>query len=259
MHGPVMRALLTSLVLFSLPALAVERRFGATPSTQVTAPGARAFTVDTAPRLLRVGQYFRLDNRAALELGVARKLHTALVLAIDAEATGGQRALFSSARNAWKYQLLDDTRPVSLALEGEVGVGARGVDGGVRLMLERRFSQLLLAASWEAAAVTHRTRAYDPDFRHAASVGAAYFVHERFTTGIEAVHDALYARGYQGSAFYLGPAVSYGARAFWLSLSFTPQVAAFLPPARTGPLELRAHERFVARLAFGASLADPAR
>lgn len=252
-------ALFFSILLCAQGVSATERRLTYSYESGVLASGSKELELWLTPRFGREQAYSRIDGRVELEAGVCSRLQTAGYLNLTSEAReGAGEALAAGVSNEWKLKLLDPVADLlGLSLYGEWGLSVAGLELEGKVILDKRIGPLLAALNltlehaWERQdGVRRRELALEQ------SAGLAYLVTERFGVGLEARHHLVYrsSEGFIGSALYAGPEISYGGRAFWLAISFLPQLFAMKSAshaAEAEPLELREHERFNARALVG--------
>jgi hypothetical protein len=244
-------------LLLGLPALAGERTLTWSYDSGVLPPGSKELELWSTARFGRPGGFTGFDNRAELELGVVPELQTSVYLNFSTAREQGVDTQTWSLSNEWKWKLLDAVADAfGFALYGEATVGVLEEELEAKLIFDKRIGRLLLALNlvgalnWESA---DGTWTHGQEFE--ATSGAAYTLGAGFVLGVEARLNCLWQSGpgFLGGAVFLGPVVSFLQPTWWVSLSFTPQVAGFGGNARSG-LELTQYERYNLRLLAGFDL-----
>jgi hypothetical protein len=262
--------LATLLATFSLNSLysplaqATERRFTYTYGSDVLNPGSVEIEPWTTFRLGRDIYYNRLDHRLEFEFGVIDRLQTAWYLNFSTlskdEASGRVREFkWQGISWEWKYKVLDPVaNPIGFALyfEPAFGPGEAAVEG--KLILDKRLGNFYGAFNavfehewnFEKKGTTEREMAVEFD------LGLAYFLTPNFSAGIEVRnHNEIPAgKGWEHSALFVGPVVSYATRTWWATLTVLPQLPALKKNDSGSTLILDEHERLNARLLFGIHL-----
>jgi len=271
-HRPFIRRLVTAAALILLaagvlypwhPARASERHFTYTYESGVLNPGAVEIEPWTTFRSGRTDFYRRYDNRLEFEMGVARRLQTAWYInftGLSEATTGGTRAAefeFEGVSWEWKYKLTDpvaDAFGSALYLEGTTGPLENELE--LKYILDKRFSNFLAAFNivgereWEFGSADTETESvlvFD------AGLGA--FLTPRLFAGIEARnHNEFTEQGWEHSALFAGPVLSYARSGWWFSLSVLPQLPALKGGEGPGHRILDEHEKVNARILFGFDL-----
>lgn len=255
----------TLLVLALAPAArANDRHFTFTYESAVLPEGARELEVWTTPRIGRDQYFVQFDHRVEFEAGLTNRLMTSLYLNFSgftqaSTAMPGQLEsglLFGGVSSEWKYKLLDPVaNAVGLSLYGEVTAGTAGGEFEGKVIVDRYFGPVLLAAN--AVAAWEMPWQEGPDRESSLELeldlAAAYFIRPNVAVGVELrSHNELEeAANLRFSTLQAGPVVAYSTRSWWMALSLMPQLPALKRYEGTsGVLELREHEAFTARLLF---------
>lgn len=257
-------ALACTFLLPSHPANANERHFTFTYETAVLPVGAREIEIWVTPRIGREEFYSRFDVRTEFEVGLTDRLQTALYLngkSVSQEtADGGTETEFEFAgvSSEWKYKLLDPVADaLGLALYGEVTGSTDELELEAKLITDKRVGNVLFAANLVAenewgfgAGETGR------EFALEADLGLSYFLTTKLSFGLELRnHNEIpEGKGWEHSALFLGPVVSYAEESWWVALAVLPQLPA-LDGAEAGDRRiLDEHEKINARLLFSIHL-----
>lgn len=249
------------LMLLAAAAAGSERRFTFTHETAVLNPGDRELEPWSTFRIGETEPFAALDQRIEFEVGLLPGLQTAWYLNFAAEVSGTGATFaegfeFQGVSWEWKYKLLDPVAdPVGLALYLELSGGAADQEVEGKVILDRRFGPVLAAFNlvaaheWEAGA-TEVEREWEIETDLAAAWlfdnGFAAGLELRTKTGIPA------ADGWESTAVFAGPALSYTSKSWWASASVMPQAFAFKAAGLApGLLDLEHNQAFTARLIFG--------
>lgn len=254
-------------------ARASERRFAYTYESAVLPAGQVELEPHTTWRVGRDRFYNRLDERLELELGLTSRLQTAFYLNFsgvrEAGADGQLATSFElgGVSSEWKLRLLDPVADaVGLALYGEITVGPEEEELEAKLILDRRFGNLLVALNLVAELEIELEDADEAEVELAfeADLGIAWFFSPSFALGVEIRGHNIVEHGeLESSAWFAGPTVSYARRRWWFAMSVLPQIIAAVEeePNEAGVapegerlLDLTHHERLEARVVFGVHL-----
>lgn len=249
-------ALLGAGCLAAFPAWANERRFTQSYESLSLESGQKELELWTTPRVGRETAYTRFDNRLELEVGLSDRLVTAFYLNFTAISQGDylRQSLAGSVSSEWKYKLLDPVADtVGLAGYLEVTGATDGVELEARLILDKRLGDVLLVLNlvaepeweWEDGEAKR-------ELTLEQSLGVGYQLSRRVVVALEARHKMTYAdEGFEHSALYVGPTLSWSFSQAWLAVSLLPQVRAFKNASSPEPMELHDNERFTGRLLLG--------
>src|SRR6185295_12842323 len=248
------------LALAAMGAGASERRFTATQETAVLNPGDRELEPWTTFRIGKATPYAAVDERIEFEVGVLPGLQTAWYLNFSGVTSGSgltyaQEFEFQGVSWEWKYKLLDPVAdPVGLAFYLELTGGPTDQEVEGKVLLDRRFGPVLAAFNLVAAHGWEGTdTGSDQEWEIETDLAGAYLFGNGLSAGLELrTHTGIpVATGWESSAFFFGPAVSYTSKTWWASASVMPQLFAFQPAGAATIQDLDHHEAFTARFIFG--------
>jgi hypothetical protein len=247
-------------VLVAGVASASERRFTATQETAVLNPGDRELEPSTTFRIGKATPYAALDERIEFEVGVIPRLQTAWYLNFTGETSGTGRNFvesfqFQGVSWEFKYKLLDPVAdPVGLAFYLELSGGPADQEVEGKVILDRRFGPWLAAFNLVAAHGWASTdTGVERELEIETDLAGAYLFGNGLSAGLELrTHTGIpAATGWESTAFFAGPALSYTSKTWWASASVMPQLFAFQPAGAQTVQDLDHHEAFTARLIFG--------
>jgi len=253
-------ALGLGLGLLATAAAGSDRKFTYTHESAVLNPGDRELEPWTTVRVGRTGGLTRFDERLEFEVGLLPGLQTAWYLNFSASTSGSGATFareldFEGVSWEWKYKLLDPAAdPVGLALYLELSGGPAEQEVEGKLILDKSFGPLLVAFN---AVAEHAWESGDTGVEREVELetdlAAAYAFEGGLAAGLELrTHSGFPAgEGWESTAVFAGPALSFRSKSWWASLSALPQVMAFKPAGAPAGLDLDHHERFNARLVFG--------
>lgn len=245
------------LLLSPLAARASERHFTYTYESAVLAPGEKAIDVWTTGRGGRDTRYTEIDERLQFGIGLLPGLETSVYLNFSAvgQELGGElvKSTDLSFSNEWRWRVLDATQDaVGLAFQAQVTAGVDAIQLQGKLVVDRRFGQLLLAANFVVEEQwTFGVGETTQELRLDGYLAGSWFFTPRFAVGLEAWNANVIAQGtWEHSAIFLGPVVSYSGNGWWMAFTFLPQLPAFKPSEGGGQYVLTDYERYQARLLF---------
>jgi hypothetical protein len=244
------------LFLVSVPAAAAPRDFPFTWTSKTSAAGQSSLEAWATPRLVRTEDFFRLDTRVAWTHGVARTLESQLSLDLDFERTDLTQGVDPKLTSLWRWTTWREGTPFAMAGLGRISLGLDQFEVEARLIADFRLDRVVLALNASAARTVFWNGRTGVDTRLEENFAVKYVVSKGVTAGLELrAKSAWMAREYQGTAIYVGPALTFTVEKFWVTVGAFTQVAADKAKADrelAEPNELRDNERFVLRLTFGA-------
>jgi hypothetical protein len=156
----------------------------------------------------------------------------------------------------WRFSTWRDQSPFAVAGLARVSLGLDQVEFEGRLIADLRLGRVVLALNAAASRSLFWNDRAGVDTRLEENLGLKYAVSPGVAAGLELrAKSAWQERIYQGTALYVGPAMTFTHPKFWITLGAFAQVAADRANADRElpePAELRDNERFVLRLIFGA-------
>ena len=247
--------------LYGSFAEANERRFTYTYGSDVLSVGTFELEPWTTFRIGRDSFYNRQDYRLEFEVGLADQLQTAWYLnfaAINQDTDGGRKSEFEwqGVSWEWKYKLLDPVAdPTGLALYLEPAFGPTEAAVEFKLILDKRIGDFYAAFNavfeheWNFEEKAPVKRELDLEF----DLGLAYFITPSFSAGIEVRNHNEFPKGqgWEHSALFAGPVVSYATKTWWATLTVLPQLPALKKNSSGSTFILDSHERLNVRLLFG--------
>ncbi|RME44370.1 MAG: hypothetical protein D6795_18020, partial [Deltaproteobacteria bacterium] len=215
---------------------ASERRFTYTYGSDVVNAGAVEFEPWTTFRVDRDGFYNRMDHRLEFEVGLTDRLQTAWYFNFKAisQDEGMDRVTefeWDGVSWEWKFKVLDPVAdPIGVGLYFEPGIAPGEAEIEAKLILDKRIGDLYTAFNavfehewaFEEQGETEREIAGEFD------LGVTYFVTPAFSAGIEVRNHNEFpsGEGFEHSALFAGPAVSYATSDWWATLTVLPQLPA---------------------------------
>ncbi len=220
-------------------AQANERRFTYSYESAVLPQGQRELEFWTTWRTGRADYYSRFDHRAEFEFGVTDRLMTSVYLNWEkitiqdptdprATVTSGS---FKGISSEWKYKVLDPVaNPVGLALYQEYTVDSDEFEWESKLIVDKKVGNTLLAYNltlepeWE---FNPGHTAYEVGFEN--TLGVTHFVTPRFAAGLEVRNHNEKTKdstGFEHSALFIGPVLSYARDTWWIAATFMRQLPA---------------------------------
>jgi hypothetical protein len=250
-------------------ARASQRRFTYTYESLVLNPGEVEIEPWTTFRVGRDDYFARVDHRVEFEMGLTSRLQTAFYLNMHAKTAQADSSLqtefeWGGISNEWKLKLRDPVAdPFGLALYFEWGASTSEVEVEAKVIADKRWDDFLVAFNavvepeweFEVEAGTDEVEAED-EINFEFDLAAAYFLNTATSLGIEVRNHNEYIPGdvgYEHSALFAGPVVSYAAETWWATLTVLPQIAKLKGTEEDEGrnLVLSEHEKLEVRLLFG--------
>ena len=255
------------LVLISIICIfkvsAQDRVFTYTYQSGVLNKGQKEIEIWTTLATGRENFYKSFMHRMEYEIGLGGNLQTSFYLnygyskAIVEE--NGIQSLNSDVQfsfsNEWKYKLSDpvaDRIGSALCLEYSLAPTETAFKG--KLILDKQTGSFMHAFNLvgeyaiEKNFISDGTKLHDVnvgELNVELSYGLSYRIKDNLSIGVEAFNQNQIAESiWKNSVLLLGPSISYKMDAFWVNLTFMPQIANF----KGNGLDLKDHERLQSRL-----------
>src|SRR5215472_1727238 len=249
-----------AVVLYSPLAEATDRPFTYTYGSDVLFPGLFELEPWTTVRAGRDNFFIQLDHRLEFEFGLTRRLQTAFYLnfnAVNQDVDNQRTSEFHWTGISWelKYKLLDSLAdPIGVGLYFEPAFGPSEASLEFKLILDKRIGDFYAAFNAVAEqewSFEHPTTQREFDLE--LDLGLTYFILPKLAAGIEVVshNDFPAGGGWEHSALFLGPVVSYLPGKWWATLTVLPQLPAPKKNDTGSTYILDGHERINVRLIFG--------
>lgn len=229
--------LLMSAVVCSVEAN--ERKFTYTYESGVLPPGQRELEFWTTWRVGRADYYSRFDHRAEFEFGVTDRLMTSVYLNWEkitqqdpADPRGTVTAgAFKGISSEWKYKLLDPVAdPVGLALYQEYSVDTDEFEWESKLILDKKIGNTLIAYNFVVEPEWEFNPGHtDYELGVENDLGVTQFFTPRFSAGFEVRNHnekTKASTGFEHSALFIGPVVSYARENWWVTATILKQLPA---------------------------------
>jgi hypothetical protein len=237
-----------------------ERPFPFTWTSSTEAKGTASPQLWLTLRSGRPTPFDLLEARGWVGLGIARNVD--LHLGLDADLLLRRREdkqLDGRLSAQARYRFFEPTEVLGLALLARAGVGVAATQLEARLIIDRVFGDVLLAANsaFERTIFWDRRDAIETRLEH--SVALRLSVTTDVSAGLELrARQAWRSTEYQGTAFLVGPTLSIRTKVAWFSVGASAQVASHKAAGDRGdgqPIIFRDDERFVIRLVVAAPTA----
>lgn len=246
-----------AVLLLAAPAFAAPREFPLTWTSLTTTAGQSQLEVWATPRIARTDDFLRLDTRLAWTHGVASNLDTQLSLDLDFQRTDRSDGVEGRLSSLWRWTTWRSGSPVAFGGVGRLSLGLDSLEVEARLLADWRFQRIWVALNASGSKLIFWNGRQGVDTRLEESLALSYQLSASASFGLEGrLKSSWQARDYQGTALYVGPTLTIRQPSFWVTLGTFAQVASERAPADRAlaePQELRDNERFVLRLAFGAT------
>ncbi len=258
-------------VLALAPAAASERLFTYTSQSDVLAEGEHEAELWTTVRHGRLGYYHAVDTRLELEIGVAPGWMAAAYLnwssATETDPATDITTHTSEVQGA-SFEVVRKFSDASADLVGfalytEATLGSEENEYEVKAIADKRLGRGLAAMNLVYALEQENDGHHGrPEHEFGLNLAYSHPVGTGLAVGLEArlvsafIHDDQ--RGSwraEYATLYAGPAVHFSRGQFWATLTFTPQLHAFVNDTGSDQagknLELEHQERWHARLIVG--------
>ncbi len=247
-------------VLIPATALADEPVFGFTYTTDLLPKGKSEVEQWSTTRFTKAQGNFRLqENRTELEYGVSDRLQLSLYANYDSTAAfhngpfgattppepfsydvpGANdnygRSRFIGVSGEAIYRLLSPyTHAIGVAIYEEPTVGPGFVESESRLILQKNFrdDRLVLGFNFTYAPEWRRlppdTRTFSEETDVNADFGASYRWRRNWSAGLEFLNErefnSFHFTNETNSGYFLGPAIHYGGKHFFVTATFLEQL-----------------------------------
>ncbi len=242
----------------ALPATAATRDFPFTWTNRTAEAGENGVEAWLTPRIERTPDFVQWDSRIAWVHGVSRTLESQLSLDFDITSRNTGETIDPRVSSLWRWTTWrSEGMPVSFGGQGRVSVGPDLFDAEARLVADLEIGRMLFALNVSGSRSLFWNGRSGVDTRLEENLAVRFQLAPFASFGVEGRARTGWAtREYQGTALYVGPSLTISGRSFWVSIGAQAQVAADKGDADKDleePLTLRDNERFVLRIAFGAT------
>lgn len=254
------------IIFICLPFLSIaqDRLFTYTYQSTVLNKGQRELEVWNTLRTGRTDFYSRLDNRTEFEIGLGGRLQTAFYLNLTSKTQTTEELGVKSINtennisfsNEFKFKLLDPVaNPVGMALYGEYGIGSNEYELEGKLILDKKFNNLTVAANavYEmefAPAYDANELNWEKENKLEFYLAFAYGLSQKFHITLENAFKNVYAeKEFEHSALFSGLGFSYMSDNFWVNFAMMPQLKSFRGETNNN-LNLNEYEKVQLRLLF---------
>ncbi len=268
---------ITTLFLFShsYSSLAQDRVLARTYQSSILPKGVKDIESWTTFRFGREQFYSRIDQRLEFEIGVSKRLQSALYLnlnymkfaANDNAGADKESEMEFSVSSEWKIKLSDPTASaLGTALYAEATIGPDEFELEGKVILDKVFGKHLVAfnavgeVEFEAEVEEENGETKTKIELEKAPVefdlGYMYMASSRFGVGVELRNHNLIVKddGLVSSAFFGGPTVYYNANNWFVILNVLPQWANFKSSGSDDARDLAAHEKAEIRILFSLTI-----
>jgi len=225
------------------------------------AKGMKELEIWTTPRLGKSDVYYAaIDNRIEFEVGVSKKLQTAFYINFSnitsdyGTGVNQSKFLFNGISSEWKYQISNPvTNIIGFALYTELGLNTNEAELETKLIFDKKINKTTLALNltyepdWElSAGKSHLETKFEGTF------GLSYAITRNLSAGFEVRNHNIYTAegGWENSALFGGPDISYSQPSWFVTLTILPQIIALRGKSPGCNLNLNDHEKFESRLLF---------
>jgi hypothetical protein len=194
----------------------------------------------TTFRLGKEDYYSRIDQRVEFEVGLSNRLQTSFYLNMKAETAQVDSSLSTSFAwegfsNEWKLKLRDPVAdPFGFALYFEWGATTDEIEAEAKIIADKRSGNWLTAFNasiepeweFEVEGGSNDVEA-ENELTYEFNLASTYFLSPSTSLGVEVRNHNLHISdsGYDHSALFAGPVVSYASETWWATLTVLPQIA----------------------------------
>lgn len=255
------------LIFMGLPILsgAQDRIFTYTYQSTVLNKGQRELEVWNTLRTGRDDFYARLDHRTEFEIGLGGRLQTAFYLNLTSKTKSTEELGVKSTSTGneisfsheLKLKLLDPVvNPFGMALYGEYGIGSNEFELEGKLILDKKFNNLTVAANavyereFAPFYATGNKLDWEKENKLEYYLAFGYGLGPKFHITLENAFKNIYVKNeLEHSALFSGLGASYLSDNFWINFTVMPQIKSF--KGETGNnLNLNEYEKVQLRLLF---------
>ena len=249
-------------VLFcNLNSFSNERKFTYLYQSDILGIGSKEIELTNTPMLGKQFGYFaELDSRMEFEVGVGKHLQTAFYLNFSNTTTDNgtgvneTRFNFRGISSEWKYQFSNPYKDAfGFAAYTELGLNTDEVELETKLIFDKKIKRTILALN-----LTYEPEWYlspgqaEVEHNFEGSFGLSYAFTPNLSAGIEIRDHNIYTKenGWESSAFFGGPNISYSQPNWWVTFTVLPQLVAFKGKTPGSNLSLGDYTKFESRLIF---------
>ena len=238
-----------------------ERKFTYIYQSDVLGKGFKELEITTTPMIGKnYGYYAELDNRMEFEVGVSKRLQTAFYINFSNITTDNGTGVnethfnFNGISSEWKYQFFNPyIDAIGFAGYTEMGLNTDEVELETKLIFDKRIKNTILALN-----ITYEPEWYltpgqsETEHNFEGTFGVSYAFSPSLSAGIELRNHNIYTKenGWESSAFFAGPNISYSQPKWWVTLTVLPQIAAFKGKSPGSNLSLHDYTQFETRVIF---------
>ncbi len=246
------------LAALAASASAAPRDFPFTWNTRVSKAGENGFEGWLTPRIERTRDFAQWDLRTAWVHGVTDSLESQLSMDLDITRLDSGESINPRFSSLWRWSTWRrPEQPLAFSGIARVSLGPSMFEAEARLVADVEVGRVLFSLNVSGSRAALWGLLTGVDTRLEESLGLRFQFAPFASLGLEGrVRSGWQGGDYFGTAIYVGPALTLTFERFWVSLGGHAQVGADLARADRAlpePLTLRDNERFVLRLAFGAT------
>ncbi|MFC1670464.1 hypothetical protein ACFL20_08725, partial [Spirochaetota bacterium] len=157
--------------------------------------------------------------------------------------------------NEWKFKITDPVaNTIGFALYAELGIKPHELEFEAKVILDKRFGNFLWAFNtvgeyelkFKKSSTDNKTD-IEHEYKWENVMGFTYLPTKNFSMGVEIRNQNVIEENVlESSAFFIGPAISYSTKTWWVALTVLAQTVDF----KKGSRDLEGHEKVEARLLF---------
>lgn len=247
-----------------------DRRFTYTYESSILAKNQKDLEIWTTYRGGKEYFYSAFDHRVEFEIGLTKKLQTALYLNLKNVTQADQLSSdyktefeWEAISSEWKYQALNKYKDgLGFAPYIELGLNTREIKLETKLIFDKNISKKFLVAfnivaeyEWEFNPLPENT---SKELGLEFDLGLSYDITKNFSVGLEAKNQSKIpeGKGIESSSLFIGPNLSYRTESWYFAFTYLPQLPA-IKRSKNLPnisMVLDEHERNNLRLLLGFSL-----
>jgi hypothetical protein len=252
-------------LIFCQKPVSNERLFTYVYQSTIMGKGSKEIEITTTPRLGKQFGYFAaIDNRMEFEVGLSKKLQTAFYINFtntttdNGSGTNQTKFEFKGISTEWKYQFSNPyIDAFGFAAYSELSLNTSEVELETKLIFDKKIKKTTLALNF-----TYEPEWYlspgkaDLETNFEGTFGLSYAFSPNLSAGFETRDHNIYTKqgGWENSALFAGPVISYSQSTWWVTFTVLPQIVALKGKTQGSKLNLNDHERFEARMIFSLHL-----
>lgn len=258
---PILILILFLLIIICKETLPNERKFSYVYQSDVLGKGSREIEITSTTRLGKdFGYYGEFDNRIEFEVGLSKKLQSAFYINFsqittdNGTGTNQTNFHFDGISSEWKLQITNPYKDaLGFALYTELGLNTDEAELETKLIFDKKIKKTSLALN-----LTYEPEWYlspgkaEVENNIVGSFGLSYAFTPNISAGFEIVNHNIFTKdkGWENSALFAGPNISFSQPNWWVTFTVLPQLLALKGKTPGRNLNYNDYTAFESRLIF---------